>query len=99
MRVLLLFLLSIGLAACSAAGVSGSVNGVEFRSAVHRPAVPGGTKISIAVHMLEGSATEGQLYVDGVDFSRVQTGDQVRVDKQAIVRINGVVREPMRGEG
>ena len=42
MRVLLLFLLSIGLAACSAAGVSGSVNGVEFRSAVHRPAVPGG---------------------------------------------------------
>ena len=64
MRVLLLFLLSIGLAACSAAGVSGSVNGVEFRSAVHRPAVPGGTKISIAVHMLEGSAT-------GIDLARL----------------------------
>jgi len=91
-RVLLLAILLTLPAACSSGYAKGSVNGISFSTATGRDAVPGGVPVSIRVEMNPGSATQGRVFVDGVDYGPVTTGDSVRVDKDAVVRVNGKLR-------
>lgn len=94
LRRLLILVLASALAACAQTGLDMEVNGVEVHDALDRPAVPGGVPWSVAVRMDEGSAVRGRLLIDGVDFGVVHSGDQVRIDRHAVVRVNGTVREP-----
>lgn len=88
-----------GLTACSSGYAKGSVNGIDFWTAMGRDSVPLGTSNSIRVEMNEGSATEGRVFVDGVDYGSVSQGDSVRVDKDAVVRVNGKERLPVDSQG
>lgn len=92
---LLAFLLAGCLAGCLAGGsASGAVNGIEFHMTRHRPLVTGGDEHSIAIHMHRGDAERGTLFVDGVDFGEVRSGDDVRVTGDAAVLVNGERRSP-----
>ena len=92
MRLLLSALLLGLLAACSSASMSLRVNGVSVENEGGRPSVPGGTGFSISVKMAPVNDGTGRLWIDGVDYGDVRSGDKVRIDRHAVVRVNGEER-------
>lgn len=72
---------------------TGSVNDIVYDMSLDRPAVEGGIPWKINILMNPGSATDGNLYIDGVDFGPVHSGDRVKVDDDAVVYVNGQIRK------
>ena len=71
----------------------GGVNDIDYDMSLDRPAIAGGIPYSIEIRMEPGSATDGTLWVDGVGFGRVHSGDRVEVTRKAVVLVNGEPRD------
>jgi hypothetical protein len=93
--VLLLLALAL-LAAFAITGCAhstrGGVNDITYDMSLDRPAVEGGVAHAIEIRMDEGDAENGTLWVDGVNFGRVHSGDHAEVTPDAVVLVNNEPR-------
>jgi hypothetical protein len=91
-----LLLATLLAAGCAQHYIASGVNGVTYHMSLDRGPVPGAPEeamgIRIVMDHLQGLA--GTLYVDEVCYGEVVEGDHVEVTDDAVVLVNGEVREP-----
>ena len=95
---LLPLLLTAALAAgCAQHYIESSVNGVSYHMSLDRDPVPGAVEKDMGVRIVmdgfQGRA--GTLWIDGICYGEVLSGDQVEVTDDAVVLVNGAVRQPV----
>ncbi len=90
----LILCLSPLLGSCAPHYVRGSVNGISYDSSLDRGPVPGGVPWSVEIRMSTTDPTVGTLWVDGIDYGQVHSGQHVEVTSAAVVLVDGTPREP-----
>lgn len=96
--LLIILSATLVLTGCAQRYIESGINNVTYHMSLDRRPVPGATsgELDIEIQMDGEGGTQGSLWVDGVHYGRVIAGNHVEVTDDAVVLVDGKVREPVR---
>lgn len=96
--LLTLLAATLVLSGCAQRYIESGINNVTYHMSLDRRPVPGSTsgELGVEIQMDGEGGTQGSLWVDGVPYGRVIAGNHVEVTDDAVVLVDGKVREPVR---